>query len=444
MTLQPTSARAATYAGYVSVYFTESPDGTGADYGLHLAVSADGLHWTPLHQNRPVVTPTLGTTGLRDPFILRTQDGTFVVMATDLKGTDWTRQSRSLHIWDSQDLTTFSNYRLLTVHSMATHSWAPEAFWDASRNAYAILYSSVDSSGHNVIMVDYTTDFTTITSGPAVFFDPGYDAIDATMTVGVDGVNYLYFKDNTNGVLLGARSTTLDPGSFTIFTAPITPGRGVEAPEVVPSISTPGTYYLWGDTWSPNGRFFAWQSDDLASGTWTALSDRAYTQPLNSKHAGYTPITATEMSGLLSAWGSPTWRRIKSYNHPDRFWRHDDSGGRIDSYPFDPYLDSEWTIVPGLADSAGVSFQSVNRPTMYLRRSSDQLVLAADDATTTFAQDATFHPVSGLADSTWTSYRSYDDPTRHIRHADHVLRLDVITSSSASTDRQDATFRVGF
>ena len=34
----------------------------------------------PLNQNNPVVTPTGGTGGLRDPFILRKQDGTFVVL----------------------------------------------------------------------------------------------------------------------------------------------------------------------------------------------------------------------------------------------------------------------------------------------------------------------------------------------------------------------------
>ena len=240
--LHPGSASAATYSGYVSAYFTESPNGNGADYGLHLAVSSDGLNFTPLNQNNPVVTPTLGTGGLRDPFILRKQDGTFEVMATDLKGTDWTQQSQYLHIWDSTDLRTFTNYRLLKVHSMATHSWAPEAFWDASRNSYGIIYSAVNSSGHNVIMVDYTTDFVTITSGPTVFFDPGYDTIDANMTVGVNGVNYMYFKNNSNSTLLGAKSTSLNPGSFTIFTSAISPGRGVEASEVVPSNTTPGTY----------------------------------------------------------------------------------------------------------------------------------------------------------------------------------------------------------
>ncbi|HKT05980.1 MAG TPA: glycoside hydrolase family 43 protein [Rugosimonospora sp.] len=440
--LRPGAAAAATYAGYVSAYFTESPDGNGANYGLHLAVSADGLNWTPLNQNNPVATPTLGTGGLRDPFILRKQDGTFEVLATDLNGTDWSQQSQYIHVWDSTDLRTFTNYRLLHLHSMATHSWAPEAFWDASRNAYAVIYSSVNASGHNVIMVDYTTDFTTVTSGPTVFFDPGYDVIDGDLTVGVNGYNYLYFK--ANSTLVGARSTSLDPGSFSAFTGALSPGRGVEAPEVVPSISSPGTYYLWGDTWSPNGRFFAWQTTDLSSGSWTLLNDRAYTQPLNSKHAGYTRITAAEMANLIATWGAPAWNRLKSYNYPDRYWRHYDFVGRIDVYPFDPYQDQMWTLVPGLADSAGVSFESVNYPGMYLRHSDFELVLNTNDGTTQFAQDATFYKVSGFADSSWTSFRSYNYPTRYIRHSNYVLRIDPITSSSSSTDQQDATFRVGY
>lgn len=80
------TARAAGTA-YVMAYFTESPNGTGTDYGLHLAVSTDSLNWMPLNQNHPVVTPTEGALGLRDPFILRKQDGTFVVSPP----TSWAR-----------------------------------------------------------------------------------------------------------------------------------------------------------------------------------------------------------------------------------------------------------------------------------------------------------------------------------------------------------------
>ncbi|MEH0648930.1 glycoside hydrolase family 43 protein [Streptomyces scabiei] len=436
LTLGAGTAHAADSA-YAMVYFTESTTMLEADYGLHLAVSQDGLNWTPLNQNAPLVTPTQGAGGLRDPFLMRKQDGTFVVLATDLKGTDWNYNSTYIHVWDSTDLRIFTGYRRVKLHDMTTtHSWAPEAYWDAARGRYGILYSSVNSSGHNVIMVSYTTDFVT-TSSPQVFFDPGYDIIDGNLTVGVNGVNYLYYK--VNQTLVGARSTTLNPGSFTPFSTAASHG-GTEAPTVVKSLAS-DTWYLWGDTYTPNGVFYAWQSGNLASGTWTALDQRLYTQPLNSKHCGIHPITSTEYTNLLARWGAPAWNRLKSYNFPSRYVRHSNYVGRIDEYPFDPFTDSQWKLVPGLADSSGVSFQSVSHPTRYLRHYDYALRLDVNDGTSTFAADATFTRVAGLADSTWSSFRSYNNPTRYIRHSNYVLRIDPV---STATERADATFRVGY
>lgn len=429
-------ARAATGPAYVMGYFTESPDFSGADYGLHLAVSTDSLQWTPLNQNNPVVTPTAGTGGLRDPFIMRKQNGAFVVIATDLKGTDWSLQSQYIHVWDSADLRSFTGYRRLKLHEMATHSWAPEAFWDAGRGQYGIIYSAVDSSGHNVIMVNYTTDFVTA-SAAQVFFDPGYDVIDGDLAVGVNGVNYLYFKKDQT--LVGARSTSLNPGSFTVFSTPVAHG-GTEAPTLVQSQST-GNWYLWGDTYTPNGVFYAWQSTNLAAGTWTPVDQRLYTQPLNSKHCTVEAITGTEYDNLVARYGTPAWNRLKSYNYPDRYVRHSNYVGRIDAYPFDPYTDSQWKLAPGLADGSGVSFQSVNYPTRYLRHVNYQLQLAVNDGTSAFAQDATFYRTAGLADTSWSSFRSYNYPDRYIRHGNFVLRIDPI---STAAERSDATFSVGY
>ncbi len=439
--LLPEPAQAATYSGYAMAYFTESPSMTAANYGLHLAVSSDGLNWTPLNQNNAVATPTAGSLGLRDPFILRKQDGTFVVLATDLYGTDWSYQSQYLHVWDSADLRTFTGYRRIKVHSLATHAWAPEAFWDASRGQYAIVYSAVNSTGHNVLMINYTSDFVTATTN-AVFYDPGYDAIDGSF-VTVGGVNYMYYKNNTNSTLLGTKSSSLNAGTFSIYTSAVTPGRGVEAPQISKA-NTSDTWYMWGDTWSPNGRFFCWQTTNVAGGSWTLLNDRAYTQPLNSKHCGIVPITSGELSNLTARWGTPAWNRIKSYNFPDRYIRHSNSVGRIDAYPFDPYQDQQWTLVPGLADSSGVSFRSVNYPDRYLRHSNYAVVLSANDGSSTFNADATFYKASGFADASWTSFRSYNYPDRYLRHSNYVLRIDPITSSSATTDKQDATFRIGY
>jgi hypothetical protein len=96
--------------------------------------------------------------------------------------------------------------------------------------------------------------------------------------------------------------------------------------------------------------------------------------------------------------------------------------------------------VPGLADSSGVSFQSVNYPARYLRHYAYALRLDENDGTSTFAADATFYRTAGLADASWASFRSYNNPTRYIRHANYALRIDPV---STATERQDATFDVG-
>ncbi|WP_218148163.1 hypothetical protein [Lentzea xinjiangensis] len=100
----------------------------GGVAAVALAVSTDDLNWMPLNQGTPVATPTAGTKGQRDPFIMRKQNGGFVVLAADLTGTDFTRQNQYIHAWDSADLRSFTGYRRLKMHSTPTHTWAPEAF----------------------------------------------------------------------------------------------------------------------------------------------------------------------------------------------------------------------------------------------------------------------------------------------------------------------------
>ncbi|MFC6091053.1 AbfB domain-containing protein [Saccharothrix lopnurensis] len=432
-----TAAAAPGDSAYVMGYFTESPNRVADRYALHLAVSADGLNWTPLNQGNPVATPTAGTRGLRDPFILRRQTGGFVVLATDLTGTDFTRQNQYIHAWDSADLRSFTNYRRLKMHSMPTHTWAPEAFWDAARGQYGIIYSA-NSGGRDGIWVNYTTDFVTV-SAPQLFFDPGFNVLDATVHVG-GGANYLYYKSFSDGRLYGARSATLNPRGFTTYTAGVVSG-GIEAPIVVKAHDR-DEWWLWGDSFSPvNGELYAWRSGNVATDSWTPLTKAQYTQPLNAKHPTICGITATEHANLISRWGTPAWNRIKSHNHPDHLVRHADNAARIDPYPFDPYQDSLWQLVPGLAASSGVSFRSVNFPDRYLRHSGYVVGLAADDGSAAFAADATFHRVAGLADGSRASFRSHNFPDRHLRHANYLLRIDPV---STATDRADATFHVGY
>jgi hypothetical protein len=438
MVAWPPTASAANSA-YVFAYFTETPNMSGANYGLHLAVSQDGLNWSPLNQNNPVVTPTAGTFGLRDPFVYRKQDGTFVILATDLNGTDFSQNNQYLHVWDSTDLTSFTGYRRIRMHNLNTHTWAPTAFWDASRGQYGIVYSANNGST-DVLMVNYTSDFRTVSSNQ-VYFSPGFPVLDGDIVV--DGSTFhLYYKNLSNGLLYGARSSTGAPNSYTTYTSGLRQGNAIEAPLLVKNNEGSG-WWLWGDSYSPvNNDFYAWSTSDIGGNSWTALNQRTYTPPLNAKHGSIAAISSAEYNALVSRWGLPDWVRLKSSNYPDRYVRHADNIGRIDPYPMEPYQDQMWRMVSGLADPAGVSFQSVNYPDRYLRHSDYQVRLDANDGTALFRADATFYRVAGLADGTWSSFRSYNFPDRYLRHADYLLRIDPLSSSSSAGDRQDATFRV--
>jgi hypothetical protein len=70
-------------SAYVMAYFKETPTGSGNSNAVHLAVSTDALEWQPLNDNDPILTPTLGTGGIRDPFIYRLNNGSWVLLATD-------------------------------------------------------------------------------------------------------------------------------------------------------------------------------------------------------------------------------------------------------------------------------------------------------------------------------------------------------------------------
>ncbi|MCF4122506.1 glycoside hydrolase family 43 protein [Antribacter sp. KLBMP9083] len=434
-------AAAATYSAYVMGYFKESPDQSGDSYALHLAVSSDGLDWMPLNQNNPVVTPTAGTQGLRDPYILRKQDGTFVALATDLTGRVFNQDNQYIHVWDSTNLTSFTGYRRVKLHSMATHSWAPEAFWVPSRNQYAVIYSA-NNGTRDVLMVNYTTDFVNMGT-PQVFFDPGFNVLDGDVLV--DGSTfYLSYKNLNDNRLYVARSTTGASNSFTTISSGLRQGDAIEAPVLVRS-NTSSTVWLWGDSFAPaNAVVYGWQTTNVDGNSWSVMNQRAFTPPINAKHVTITPITSAERDALVDRWGAPEWNRLKSYNFPGRYVRHAGNVARIDPFPMDPTADQQWRIVPGLADPAGVSFESVNFPGRYLRHYAYNLRLDPNDGTSAFRADATFYPTAGLADSSWTSFRSYNFPDRYIRHYEYALRIDVLGSGSSTTAKQDATFDITY
>jgi hypothetical protein len=75
------------------------------------------------------------------------------------------------------------------------NTWAPEIYWNAAKNKWLIVWSSVVDGKHegNRIYSALTPDFEHFTT-PAIFFDPGYEVIDATI-LREGSKYYLVFKD---------------------------------------------------------------------------------------------------------------------------------------------------------------------------------------------------------------------------------------------------------
>ena len=118
---------------------------------IYFALSKDGRQWTALNGGEPVLISKLGEKGVRDPYLLRSHDGKkFYILATDLSihlNRDWGRAqtsgSKSIVIWESDDLVRWSSPRLVQVAAPdAGCTWAPEAVYDEETKDYLVFWAS--------------------------------------------------------------------------------------------------------------------------------------------------------------------------------------------------------------------------------------------------------------------------------------------------------------
>ena len=146
----PKAFEIAPFEGYVFAYFTGD---SVAGEKIYLAASNgnNALDWGELNGGQPVLTSTMGTKGLRDPFLIRSPEGDiFYLIATDLSigsGTSWDESvrvgSRYLEVWESKDLKTWSEQRhVLVSPETAGNTWAPEAYYDTDLGAYVVFWAS--------------------------------------------------------------------------------------------------------------------------------------------------------------------------------------------------------------------------------------------------------------------------------------------------------------
>ena len=98
---------------------------------------------------------------------------------------------------------------------------------------------------------------------------------------------------------------------------------------------------------------------------------------------------------------------------------------------------ASWKMIPGLANTKGVSFQSASDPNRYLAYQGNAVTLAVNTDSEEFKANATFYIRMGLADDAKASFESYSQPDKFLRHKNSVLYLEAIANDQ---DRADATF----
>ncbi|MGB0054380.1 MAG: hypothetical protein WBQ02_19190, partial [Terracidiphilus sp.] len=162
------------HGAWLFIYFKEP-----GNQGIYFALSRDGLHYTPLNDGQPWVTPSQPGELMRDVFLTRGPDGQFQMVWT------WNWRGNSLGHASSPDLLTWSEQKEIPIMAdfPATNNvWAPETYWDARKSQWLLIWSSSmkDSTDGHRIWYSLTPDFATF-SKPAIFFDPGYVTIDATI-----------------------------------------------------------------------------------------------------------------------------------------------------------------------------------------------------------------------------------------------------------------------
>lgn len=207
------------FTGYLYASFIEPPLSAEGQQ-VYFASSDDGMNWQDLNDNDPVLTSSMGTGSTRDHYILRSPEGDrFYLIATDLNsvesGKDWNdyaeRGSKSLMIWESDDLVNWSEQRMVQIADENTGcAWAPEAIYDEITGEYVVYWSGHDidpesaTYGKKVVYVSRTRDFYSFTPQEK-FVEPleGTDGvvsgtsdsfIDTTLTKGSDGNFYRVTK----------------------------------------------------------------------------------------------------------------------------------------------------------------------------------------------------------------------------------------------------------
>lgn len=281
---------------------------------LHMALSTDGRHWTPLNNNKPIWEQQM-----RDQFIHRGPDGLWRLVATGggASPEDRKKYGPTCTYATSKDLVHWQfEQRLHLMKDVRNESgnlvrniWAPEFFYDEATKIYTLFWSSTyEDAGWKKSRLWYsqTSDWKNFTQAK-VLFTPPYSVIDGTL-IKEKGTYYLFHKEEEFGVKTGERrgirvatSKNIE-GPYQIYEGPLNKGQIApvitEGPSVMKDPVKKGWLLLY--DYPMVDQYGISSSPDLFN--WSI--EKEISMPADARHGSISQITQKEANALLKSYPS--------------------------------------------------------------------------------------------------------------------------------------------
>lgn len=297
------------YAAYLFAYFTGNHI---SEEAVCFAVSMDGYSYWALNGGKPVLDSKVisSTGGVRDPHILRCQDGkTFYMVVTDMVSDNGWDSNRAMVLLKSTDLVNWSHsvinmQKRYEGQERLKRVWAPQTIFDPEAGKYMVYWSMQYAGGPDIIYYAYANDeFTDLIGEPKPLFLPqnGKSCIDGDI-VYKDGVFHLFYKTEGHG-----------NGIKVATTRSLTSGQWTEDPEykqqTTEAVEGAGTFKLIGqdkyilmyDVYM-KGRYQFTETTDLKN---FKVIDSEVNMNFHPRHGTIIPITRDELLRITAKWGKP-------------------------------------------------------------------------------------------------------------------------------------------
>ena len=297
------------FVAYLFPYFTGN---RVEEEAIHFAISSDGYNYKALNGNKPVIDSKAisSTGGVRDPHILRCEDGkTFYMVVTDMTSSKGWDSNRAMILLKSTDLVNWTS-NIINIQNKYSGQenlkrvWAPQTIYDPQAGKYMVYWSMQHGDGADIIYYAYTNaDFTDLEGEPKQLFFPenGKSCIDADIIL-KDGTFYMFYKTegHGNGIKL-ATTTSLTSGKW--FEHEGYKQQTTDAVEgsSVFRMTNSDTYILMYDVYMKGKYQFA-ETKDLKN---FKVIDHEISMDFHPRHGSVIPITRAELKAVTEKWGMP-------------------------------------------------------------------------------------------------------------------------------------------